>query len=275
MSFIKKGLNSFQLKIIALVIMTVDHLAAYRVLPVSGEVNVAMRVVGRAAAPLFLFLLAEGLRHTRSKIRYTLRLYIAGAALQAVNEVARVFLLGQGMGLQIGNIFQTLFYAALYITCIDQLHTPHSTLHTKTKSAAVMAAPFLLIFAHIYLPGFSAFLNVFLPSPFSVEYSFIFVLLGVVWYLANSKLTACAVLAVLSVFGALVDYRVFANPYGFTFEHMFYPIQWLMILALPFILLYNGEKGKVRLKYLFYAYYPAHQYLLFILGLYFSQRQIL
>lgn len=35
-------------------------------------------------------------------------------------------------------------------------------------------------------------------------------------------------------------------------------IQWLGLLSLPLLALYNGQRGKANLKYLFYIYYPAH-----------------
>jgi hypothetical protein len=269
MAAVKKGLDSFQLKLIALVIMTIDHLALYRILPVSGDINTLMRVAGRIAAPMFLFLLARGLRHTKSKIKYTLRLYAAGAALQAVNEAVRVILLRQGIRLEIGNIFQTLFYAALYITCLDMMIKQKRNI---IKSAVIMTLPLLLIFAHIYLPDFSVFLNIFLPSPFLGEYSFLFVILGMMWYFANDKIVTCSILAGFSVFSALVSHRIFPEFYGFTFVHMFYPTQWFMILSAPFIMLYNGEKGKTGLKYFFYVYYPAHQYLFFIISVFLLKR---
>ena len=44
-----------------------------------------------------------------------------------------------------------------------------------------------------------------------------------------------------------------------------YSIQWLQILALPLMLLYNGKKGP-GLKYFFYIYYPLHSAVLFVLG---------
>ena len=269
MNIKKKGLDSFCLKVIALILMTIDHLAAFKIIPPSHELNAIMRMAGRTAAPLFLYLLACGMRHTKSKIKYTLRLYTAGVILQAVNEVARIFFLRQGIGLPVGNIFQTLFYAAFYITCLDM-----ATGQKKNVKicAALMAAPLVLVFAHIYLPKFSVFLDILLPSPFFVEYSFLFVLLGVLWYALNDKIISCAVLAGLSGLSFMIDYRVFSNRYGFTFEHLFYPTQWLMIFAVPFILLYNGERGKIRLKYLFYAYYPIHQYLFFIVGTYLLKR---
>ena len=43
--------------------------------------------------------------------------------------------------------------------------------------------------------------------------------------------------------------------------------QWMMVASLPFMLLYNREKGK-SMKYLFYLYYPVHIYVLYILGVY-------
>ena len=272
MGTIKKGLDSFQLKIVALAIMTIDHIAAYGMLPLPNGANAAMRMLGRAAAPLFLFLLARGLRHTRSKARYTLRLYFSGAALQMANEITENLFLRQGKSFQAGNIFQTLFYVALYVSCLDMAAKQKKNI---AASAALMALPFLLVLAHIYFPGHSMFLNIWLPSPLSVEYSFLFVLLGIFWYAANDKIISCAALLGLSALSWLIDYRVFLGlheSYGFTFLHMFYPMQWLMALAALFIVLYNGEKGKTGLKYLFYAYYPLHQYLFLIVGAYLIDR---
>ncbi len=39
--------------------------------------------------------------------------------------------------------------------------------------------------------------------------------------------------------------------------------QYYMILAVPVVLLYNGEKGK-SYKYFFYLYYPLHRYVISI-----------
>lgn len=41
--------------------------------------------------------------------------------------------------------------------------------------------------------------------------------------------------------------------------------QWMMIFALPFLLIYNGKRGK-GLKKLFYIYYPVHLVILSIIG---------
>ncbi|NMB26798.1 MAG: conjugal transfer protein TraX [Tissierellia bacterium] len=41
--------------------------------------------------------------------------------------------------------------------------------------------------------------------------------------------------------------------------------QWMMVFALPFILMYNGKKGK-DIKYFFYIFYPLHIWVLYIIG---------
>lgn len=39
-------------------------------------------------------------------------------------------------------------------------------------------------------------------------------------------------------------------------------VRLFSLLALPLILLYNGKRGNLRLKYFFYAFYPLHLALL-------------
>ena len=45
---------------------------------------------------------------------------------------------------------------------------------------------------------------------------------------------------------------------------MFYNSDWLFITVLPFISLYNGERGPATKwsKYFFYIFYPAHLWLI-------------
>ena len=57
--------------------MTIDHLAAYGFeIPVFGAHFDTLRIIGRIAAPLFFFALTESVKHTRSKVRLILRLYL-------------------------------------------------------------------------------------------------------------------------------------------------------------------------------------------------------
>jgi len=244
MSVIKRGLTSFQLKIIALIIMTIDHFGAYKLFTDSPGINVYMRITGRIAAPIFLFLLIEGLKHTRGKKKYILRLYIAAVSA----EFIRLF-----FEIRMGNIFQTFFYAALFIVLIDAIIKKRIGEMHRAAIFMIIAA---LLFLFEFLPDY-LILRIFFPSPLTVEYSYIFILLAVVWYFINNKYINCAVFAGLSVI-----YYIFIQA-----------LQSYMILALPFMLLYNGEKGRSGLKYLFYIYYPAHQILFFYASVYLLNRQ--
>lgn len=62
------------MKVIALVSMTLDHIAYY--LMDKSIAYDAMRTVGRMAFPIFAFLLVEGYVHTRSVRKYALSLFI-------------------------------------------------------------------------------------------------------------------------------------------------------------------------------------------------------
>lgn len=60
-----KQLTKNQLKILAMVCMTIDHIGAM-LFPQA----VWLRVIGRLAFPLFSYCIAEGCRYTRNKARY-------------------------------------------------------------------------------------------------------------------------------------------------------------------------------------------------------------
>ncbi len=62
-------MNSYFLKIFALIFMTIDHIGA-----VSNIFE--YRVVGRVSFPIFAFLLAESLTYTRNKGKFIIRLFI-------------------------------------------------------------------------------------------------------------------------------------------------------------------------------------------------------
>lgn len=79
------SLTGNQLKILAMIAMTCDHVGL-QLLP---GVPV-LRIIGRLALPIYAFLIAEGCRHTRSRLRYLLRM----AAMAAVCQVVYWFAMG-------------------------------------------------------------------------------------------------------------------------------------------------------------------------------------
>jgi len=73
------GLTGNQLKILAMIAMTCDHVGV-QLFPQAWW----LRIIGRLAMPIYAYMIAEGCRHTRNRKRYFLRLFGMGTLCQAV-----------------------------------------------------------------------------------------------------------------------------------------------------------------------------------------------
>ena len=78
-NFLQKGLSGNTLKIIALIAMTLDHLC----LLVFPEMQ-WFRIIGRIAMPIFAYMIAEGCRYTKNKVKYFLMVFVLGVICQVV-----------------------------------------------------------------------------------------------------------------------------------------------------------------------------------------------
>ena len=109
-------LSGSSLKVIAIVSMTIDHLALYMLGgddPASAPVIYhLMRMVGRLAFPIFAFLLVEGYIHTRDFRRYMMNLLVA-----AVISDIPWMLLG---GYDSHNVMFTLLLGLMAVSFIDR-----------------------------------------------------------------------------------------------------------------------------------------------------------
>lgn len=249
-----KGLNATQLKIIALLCMTVDHIGEFG--EAAWGIPFWFRIIGRIAAPIFVFLVAQGVRKTRSPLRYMLRLY----AMSAVMTLINAYVTG---GAVRNNIMGTMFYIVL----LSWLFGRFCELGGGKKvlcglaAAAAVAVPC----AVSYLLSGSRLAGVaqaFLPSILLVEGGVLIVALGFSFYLCGDSREKY--LSVYAVFCAA--YLALTLSGGSSLAELFISdIQWLQVLALPFLMLYNKQRGR-GLKWLFYIYYPAHIYLIFWLS---------
>lgn len=266
------GFSSCSLKILALFLMTLDHIYVYLgggILPVPHSFT----LLGRISAPLFLFAMAEGFSHTHNRLAYLKRLYIASVLMSIGNLLVNSYLPHPKGAMVINGMFATLFVTGLYIWGIELLA---ASIRQKKWKKALLPMTMLLVpvFSGIAVLGIMnsplsqtsaavmQLLFILAPSPVFVEGSVCWVILGIGFYFfRNYK-------ARLSLFYILVSalFLLSAVSEGVTYENLFIlNDQWFMILSLPFILLYNGTRGK-KLKYFFYIYYPLHVYLLVILA---------
>lgn len=79
----KKILSNFDLKIIAIITMTIDHIGAI----MYPNIDI-FRIIGRISFPIFAFLLVEGFKHTSNKLKYFLRLLLFAVIAQPIYDYA-------------------------------------------------------------------------------------------------------------------------------------------------------------------------------------------
>lgn len=77
----KKFLSNFDLKIIAIITMTIDHIGAI----MYPNIDI-FRIIGRVSFPIFAFLLVEGFNHTSNKLKYFLRLILFAIITQPIYD---------------------------------------------------------------------------------------------------------------------------------------------------------------------------------------------
>lgn len=263
MDFIKKGLTGFDLKLLALLFMTFDHVQQMLlgILPIPFWFG----IIGRISAPIFIFMVAEGMYHTRSHVKYMSRLYIASVGMALLNNFANTYFPMPNGGMIINNIFATMFLITFFIhfgqkafAAFKERKLCKGLLNLFAILAPVIAS-FIVLMSMGNLPLWVLrIVLVAIPLPLLVEGGILWIALGIGFYLCHSNKKR------MGIFYTLFCIIVFYLTTGMDFSpvNLFYlNYQWLMILALPFLLLYNHHKGK-GMRSFFYVYYPAHLYIL-------------
>ena len=81
-------LNSFQLKLIALVSMSIDHICLI-LFPDSPAAYALRMTIGRMAMPIFAFLACEAFFHTRNRKAYLRNLLIFAIISEPLYDLAK------------------------------------------------------------------------------------------------------------------------------------------------------------------------------------------
>ncbi len=291
-----KGLSSFVLKILGVVFMTFDHIG-YMMMSYFNEsaiynVGYVFRIFGRLTLPIFIFVLLEGLSHTKNIKKYLLRLgveaiviYIAITLIQIIGNESFNFMYN-------GNIFITLFILAIFYYFI---------FHSKYKFLCCL--PILYIIASfgtklIFVEGFFTirevksfiyFNGLFMQYDIIATFIFMATLLGYGIYdnrlkkiLANDEeqieefkktnqyqksknSITCIIIAFLTLVCYVITYLPF---YRNGLDQLIDgALQSFMFFSVIPIFFYNGRKGYSNkvIQYSFYLYYPLHIALIYLI----------
>ncbi len=225
------AMSSNQLKILALVAMTADHVGLM-LLPGCQ----ILRIIGRLSFPIFAYMIAEGCRYTSHKARYLGMVLGIGILCQLVYFFT------------MESLYQCIlitFSLSISIIFILKWAEEKGGLCWLGFAVSCLAAVFLCRILPQLLKG----------TDFGIDYGLTGVMLPVLIYLADTRPRRLMAAGIGLVLVAL-------EAGG---------IQWFGLLALLPLALYDGTRGKRKLKYLFYYYYPLHLAAIWAVGMLFNR----
>lgn len=220
-------LDGTMLKIIAMVSMVFDH---------AGDMFFPglewPRMIGRLAMPLFSFCIAEGYIHTRDRKKYLLRMGLFALVSEAPFDLA----FDGKLGLSHQNIMLTYFLTIGALMLFDLVRGEKNADTGKYSAGKTFLGTLIMLAA--------AAAAILIRADYTV-----FAVIGVfLFYVFKDKKQYVRT-------GAGVAFLALTRTMGY------YRATGLSLIPL---LLYNGKKGK-GLRWLFYAFYPGHLLLLYVI----------
>ena len=247
---ITKGLSGNALKIVAIVAMTIDHLAWVGIETyeqAETPMQIFLHCIGRLTAPMMIFFVAEGYHHTHNFRRYLCRLLL----LAVVSHFAFCYFNMSGFNPLDNLLFNAtsiawpLLWGLILLKVWDMERFPHGggtsgfrlTLWMKV---AVTLMACLLTFT----------------SDWSCAAPLAILMVG--RNRGNFHKQMLWLMLIVSLYA--VCFFIFHSPtYG-----MVHLACWL---AVPLLAMYNGQRGHCRwLGKFFYYYYPVHMALIGLLA---------
>lgn len=246
----KRGISGSTLKMTALFTMLLDHIGAsllepalmrsaasagitswdYEALffacPKLMSVYTVLRLTGRIAFPIFCFLLVEGFLHTRNLPRYLMRLGLFALISELPFDLA---FYRTSFYPDYQNVFFTLLSGMLVLT----------VLRFSYERFALQKGVCFLVNALAICSGAAA------AELLHTDYGAMGVLTIVVMYCCREK-------------------RFWQMTFGCFILICMSFLEITSLISIPLVKLYNGERG-LKLKYLFYAFYPVHLLLLYLI----------
>ena len=211
-------LNANHLKMIAAFTMLLDHMGIL----LFPEVQL-FRILGRIAYPIYAFMIAEGCRYTKNKLRYFLMVCGLGAVCQIVYYITSA-------DTRI-NILLTFSLSILLIYCLQFAHEAQ-TWQKEILWSAVFAAGVLAVYG--------------LCWKFHVDYGF--------WGIMTPVLVSFGYIRKFPNWAQVVLLGCGLLLLGTEYTK----VQQYALLSLPLLMLYSGKRGKAKMKYFFYIFYPVH-----------------
>lgn len=221
------GLSQEALKIIACVTMLIDHIGAVFI------PGYTLRIIGRISFPIYCFLLAEGIHHTRDPRRYGMRLFVSMILSEFAFDLAffgRLTWLSQ-------SVMVTLLLGFLALVAAEKC--------ARLPLKVLAVIPFALL-AELMRTDYGRY-GVCLIALF-----------GLTRELPFRQLIQ--LLGMGLIFAGMASLKISIGPF-------LLPIQMFGLLAMIPICLYSGRKSSANrlIQRGFYLFYPVHLIILYLI----------
>ena len=214
-----KGLNNNQLKIIAMITMLIDHIGV----AFFPSIKI-LRCIGRIAFPIYAYMIAEGCRYTKNSKKY----------LAMIAGMAFIFQI-------VYFVFMNSLYQGILVTfslSIGAIFAIDTFIKNKNIVNRILMAIIILFIFTVS----TVFPVIFKAYGFKLDYGMWGLCFPILVYFAPSKIWRIILSAIFLIFMSLSTNV----------------LQWWSLLTIPLFMLYNGERGSKKLKYVFYLFYPIH-----------------
>ena len=236
---LKNGLNSFQIKIIMIILMVLDHISKIPNL-VTPQLSLIFHLISRCVSVWFAYILVEGFLYTRNRFKYSLRLW----------SFALIMFLGNSLLTQLFKSKEIVLYNNIFLTLafsITILNLLFNSKENKLKSLKVIFGIILV------------FIGVIISEGGIVVIPFVLI----TYIFRNKKIVRNILYLVFSLIMLFISYTTYGD-IKTTIEMLLFNCDWFFISVIPFIYLYNGERGLNNKfsKYFFYIFYPLHLWII-------------
>jgi len=252
----KLSLDTFSLKLIAIISMGVHHTANvfWELIPL--WVNAVLVVLHGVTFPIMAFFLVEGFRRTSNIKKYMLRLLIFAAIAQIPHTLA--------FGVFMPNIIFTILLGLLCLMMHQKLYVEKQQrglfvvlfIAIAVASAILtfeggLIGPVLILMYHVIKDEKKRRVIPLVVYGAVTVVMHLFSRVGIMLMAAKGAIDGVMT-------GGIMELQV-------ELMQNYFVVPIATFLIIPLLLAYNGERGR-RAKYLFYAFYPGHLAILAIIA---------
>jgi len=267
----KYGISSDTLKIIAIIIMIIDHVAYYFYNIIPDWAFYIMRYgFGRIGMPIFLYFIVQGFFNTKNFKKYVLRIAIFGVVTQLLITLGW-FINKYIFADYIINIYtfgNILISFSLTLILLKVIHEPMLLKKYNKKQNMLFKIVFVILLLSIY---------VFVPLDYGIAVPLLAILLyaierfriTVLISKSNTNTTFKGILyksvddvTIKNIYSGLIFFAILICVlYG--------ELYWTSLFAIIPLYLYNGERKKKynKFKYAYYVFFPVHHFVLYMIAM--------